>query len=59
MDMIFSALQLQMKFLKHRVALYKVFVSLTKAFDSINMEVVWTILSKERCHPHFVRMFTL
>jgi hypothetical protein len=40
MDMIFSARQRQEKCIEHRVALYQVFVDITKAFDTVNLVVL-------------------
>ena len=57
MDMIFSARQLQEKCIEHQIALYQVFVDLTKAFDSVNREALWTVLGKLGCPYDFVRMF--
>jgi hypothetical protein len=57
MDMIFSARQLQEKCIEHRVALYQVFVDLTKAFDTVNRSSLWIILGKLGCPPEFVNMF--
>ena len=57
MDMIFSARQLQGKCIEQRVALYQVFVDLTKAFDTLNRYALWTILGKHGGPPGFVSMF--
>lgn len=35
--------------------LYLVFADLNKAFDSINVDTLWTIFSKTGCLPDFVR----
>ena len=57
MDMIFSVRQLQEKCIEHQVALYQVFVDLTKAFDTVNRNALWIILGKLGCPPEFVEMF--
>lgn len=55
-DMI-SDHQLQEKYLEVRIALYQVFFDLAKAFESINKDVLWTILGKIGCSRDFLRMF--
>ena len=45
-DMIFSVRQVQEKCIEQRVSLYQVFVDLTKAFDTVNRDALWTILGK-------------
>lgn len=55
MNMILSVHQLQVKCLEHHIALYQVYVDLTKA--SINWDALWTNLSKVGCTSDFVRMF--
>ena len=57
MDMIFSARQIQEKCIEQQVPLYQVFVDLTKAFDTVNIEALWIILGKIGCPPTFVNMF--
>lgn len=52
-----SACQLQEKYLEHHVALYQVFVDITKTFYYINRGTLWIILSKVGCPSDFVRMF--
>ena len=54
--MIFSVRQIQEKCLEQRVALFQVFVDLTKAFDTVNRNALWRVLSKLGCPPKFVRM---
>ena len=56
-DMIFSARQLQEKCIEQQVPLYQVFVDLTKAFDTINRNALWTILGKLGCPSKFVDLF--
>lgn len=57
-DMIFSVRQLQEKCIEQNVALFQVFVDLTKAFDTVNRKAMWTILRKLGCPPNFIRMIT-
>ena len=56
-DMIFAARQLQEKCIEQRMPLYQVFVDLTKAFDTVNREALWIVLSKFGCPPAFVDKF--
>ena len=44
--MIFAARQLQKKCMEKRVALYTAFVDLTKAFDTMSIEVLLQIMTK-------------
>ena len=55
-DMIFSVRQLQEKCIEQQMPLYQVFVDLTKAFDTVNRDALWKILSKLGCPPNFVNM---
>ena len=57
-DMIFSVRQLVEKCIEQNIPLYPplVFVDLTKAFDTVNRQVMWTILAKLGCPESFVRM---
>ena len=43
-DMIFAMRQLQEKCIKQNMALYSVFIDLTKAFDTVSREALWTVL---------------
>ena len=56
-DMIFSARQLVEKSLEQRVPLCQAFVDLTKAFDTVNRDALWKVLSKFGCTPAFVDKF--
>ena len=56
MDIIFTARQLQGKCIEQQMPLYKVFVDLTKAFDTVNREALGVILGRIGC-PSFVKMF--
>ena len=52
-DMIFVARQLQEKFCEQHQDLYMAFVDLTKAFDTVNQDLLWNILRKFGCPPTF------
>ena len=55
-DMIFSVRQIQEKCIEQQKPLYQVSVDLTKAFDTVNREALWEILTKIRCPSTFVNM---
>ena len=55
-DMIFSVRQVQEKCREQNMDLYMVFVDLTKAFDTVNREALWVILSKFGCPHKFVNL---
>ena len=50
-DMIFDARQLQEKCREQHQDLYLAFVDLTKAFDTVNRDLLWNILRKFGCPP--------
>lgn len=54
MDMILSASHLLEKCLKQRVSLCKVFVDLSKVFDSVNREALLVVRAKFGCTPFFM-----
>ena len=58
-DMIFTARQLQEKCKKQKQSLYMAFIDLTKAFDSVNRQALWTILSRCGCSEKSVRILRL
>ena len=39
--------------------LYFVFIDLTKAFDTVNQDALWTILERIGCPPKFVKIMKL
>ena len=53
-DMTFSLRQLQEKCKLHCQDLYILFIDLTKAFDTVHREGLWSILLKAGCPRHFV-----
>ena len=55
-DMIFTVRQVQEKCMKQNMDLVAVFIDLTKAFDAVNREALWVILSKLRCTIKFVNL---
>ena len=55
-DMIFAARQLQEKCQEQNVGLYTTFVDLTKAFDTVCREGLWTIMAKFGCPPKFISL---
>lgn len=55
-DMIFSAHQVQEKYIEQQVHLYHVFVDMTKLFDTVNMGALWNVLDKLDFPLSFVHM---
>ena len=53
-DMIFVARQLQEKCCEQHQDLYMAFVDLTKAFHTVNRDLLWNILRKLDCPPTFI-----
>jgi len=53
-DMVFTLRQIQEKCREQNQNLYIMFVDLTKAFDTVSREGLWSILSKLGCPPKFV-----
>lgn len=53
-DMIFSARQLLEKSREQRQDLYMAFVDLSKAFDSVDRDLLWKVLRKCGCPARFV-----
>ena len=53
-EMIFVAQQQQENFCKQHQDLYLAFVDLTKAFDTVNRDLLWNILHKFGCFPTFI-----
>ena len=53
-DMIFVAWQLQKKYREQHQDLYLAFIDLTKAFDTVNQDLLWSILRKFGCPPTFI-----
>ena len=57
--MVFTAQQLQEKCHGEASISPMTFVDLTKAFDSVNREVLWKILSKAGCPEKFLTILKL
>ena len=57
--MIFAVRQLQEKCIEQNKPFYSVFIDLTKAFDTINRETLWTVLERIGCPPKLVSMIRL
>ena len=55
-DMIFAARQLMEKCREQRRDLYVAFVDLSKAFDSVDRELLWSILQKSGCPPRYTQV---
>ena len=55
-DMIFSARQIQEKCLEQNMDLYQCFIDLTKAFDTVNRNLLWKVLKKFGCPEKFVNL---
>ena len=53
-DMVFVARLLQEKCIEQHQNLYMVFVDLTKAFDTVNRELLWEVLKRFGCPPRFL-----
>lgn len=56
MDMIFAARQLLEKSREQHRSLYVAFIDLSKAFDSVDRELLWKILRKSGCTEHFTKL---
>ena len=54
--MIFTAGQLQEKCQEQNVDLYMTFVDLTKAFDTVSLDMLWKIMAKFGCPPRYIVM---
>lgn len=58
-DMIFSARQMQEKSREQNQPLYMAFIDLIKAFDSVNREALWRILSLIGCPAKYIQILRL
>ena len=58
-DMVFALRQLQEKSREQQQPLYVAFYDLTKAFDSVHRETLWSILVRYGCPHKFVRIVRL
>ena len=57
--MIFVARQIQEKCREQNHEQFMAFIDLTKAFDSINREVLWKVLSRFGCPANFITILRL
>ena len=55
-DMIFAARQLMEKSREQHRDVYIAFVDLSKAFDSVDRELLWRVLEKCGCPPRFIQV---
>ena len=53
-DMIFTARQIQKKCREQQPNLYMAFIDLTKAFDTINRDMLWRIMEKFGCPRKYI-----
>uniref|UniRef100_A0A5F8GML3 Reverse transcriptase domain-containing protein n=1 Tax=Monodelphis domestica TaxID=13616 RepID=A0A5F8GML3_MONDO len=58
-NMVFTVRQMQEKCLEQNLSLYIVFIDLMKAFDTVNRDALWVILSKLGCPAKFVKLIQL
>lgn len=57
--MIFIARQLQEKCREQYQPLYMAFIDLTKAFDSVNCQVLWLVLANIGCPDKYILVLRL
>ena len=55
-DIIYTERQLQEQCIEQNKPLYLLFIDLTKAFDIVNREALWTVLERIGCPPKLVSM---
>ena len=58
-DMVFTVRQIQGKCTEQQMGLFACFIDLTKAFDTVNREALWIILSKLGCPSKFINLIRL
>nr|XP_023656104.1 uncharacterized protein LOC111837887 [Paramormyrops kingsleyae] len=58
-DIIFTARQLQEKCREQKLPLYMAFIDLTKAFDSVGRQALWSILSRFGYHDKYICILRL
>lgn len=57
--MIFAMRQVQEKCIEQNKPLYSVFIAMTKAFDTVNREALWIILTHYGCLRKFMKLIQL
>jgi len=55
-DMIFVARLIQEKCQEQHYNIFLAFIDLTKAFNTVNRGLLWKVLSKFGCSPHFLQI---
>ena len=55
-DMVFTARLLQEKCREHDKDLFIAFIDLTKAFDTVDRQLLWSVLLRFGCPPKFVQL---
>ena len=58
-DMVFTVREIQEKCTEQQMDLFACFIDLTKAFDTVNREALWIILSKLGCPSKFINLIRL
>ena len=58
-DMMFAVRQVKEKCIEQQMDLYSVFIDLTKAFDTVNREALWTIRAELGCPCKFTALVGL
>ena len=58
-DMIFAMRQIQEKCKEQNMPLHSVFIDLTKAFDTVNREALWSVLERFGCPPKLLKVIQL
>ena len=58
-DMVFTVRQIQEKCSEQQMDLYAVFIDLTKTFDTVNREALWSVLLKLGCPRKFTTLIRL
>ena len=56
-DMIFVARLLQKKCREQHRDLFIAFIDLTKTFDTVKRDLLWKVLGKVGCPPHFLASY--
>ncbi|XP_066946153.1 uncharacterized protein [Macrobrachium rosenbergii] len=58
-NMFFVVCQIQEKCIEQQMDLYVVFIDLTKVFNTVNRDALWSILTKLGCSPEFITLIQL